>query len=356
MSTTMNKQMETKVYNLVSCLADNYGFDADAAFEYVRWETDVDHVGEILKMLATEEQPKKAAKATKPEPKDDESEAPTVSSAGSDVMDKIAACKKNIALWQTKLDKGSCKDADKQREKIEKEKAKLAKLEAKAPKSEEKPVEKKAAPKKEEAKEKRIKRFSPVMAAQLKTALEGVSVEMNDKLKKEFQQFVEDLTDDDYRASGLADHMRAFAKLKAPVKEEKPEPEEDEEEKPEPEEDEEDQEEDEKPEPKPESNVSGGGPQVVELSLSELQAIEMTASVDPVGQYWDADNGRFVKGPDADEDEDLSDDIIFEGKTYVVGTKTGRVHRVENPDDEDNYTTIFAGFVGVGKFKGMKMP
>ena len=57
----MNKQMETKVYNLVSCLADNFGFDADAAFEYARWETDVDHVGEILKMLATEEQPSYAA-------------------------------------------------------------------------------------------------------------------------------------------------------------------------------------------------------------------------------------------------------------------------------------------------------
>lgn len=357
MSTTMNKQMETKVYNLVSCLADNFGFDADAAFEYARWETDVDHVEEILKMLATEEQPKKAAKATKPEPKDDESEAPTVSSAGSDVMDKIAACKKNIALWQTKLDKGTCKDADKQREKIEKEKAKLAKLEAKAPKSEEKPVEKKAAPKKEEAKEKRIKRFSPVMAAQLKTALEGVSVEMNDKLKKEFQQFVEDLTDDDYRASGLADHMRAFAKLKAPAKEEKPEPEEDEaeeDEKPEDEEedegeDEEDEGEEEEKPSQSQSNVSGGGPQVVELSLSELQAIEMTASIDPVGQYWDADNGRFVKGPDADEDEDVVD-AKFDGKDYVIGEKTGRVYEVRESGD------VFAGFVGVGKFKGMKMP
>lgn len=340
MANTMNKQMESKVYNLVSCLADNFGFDADAGFEYARWETDVDHVGEILKLIGSPEKPKKAA--PKKEVKDDESEAPTESSAGSDIGDKISTCKKNIELWEKKLKEGKVKDEDKHREKITKEKAKLEKLEAKvgsgAPSNPKE--EKKSEPKKEE-KEKRIKRFSPVMAAQLKTALEGVSVEMNDKLKKEFQQFIEDLTDDDYRASGLADHMRAFAKLKAPVKEEakKPEPVEEVDE-----EDDEDEKSD-APHPQP-SNVAGGGPDVKQIPLKELQEIEMTASVDPVGTYWDADNGRFVKGPDADDDEDFVEKK-FEGKDYVIGEKTGRVYEARESGD------VFAGFVGVGKFKNL---
>ena len=334
MANTMNKQMETKIYNLVSCLADNYGFDADAAFEHCRWETDVDHVGEILKFIESVEKQKKDP--PKKEVKDDASEV-TSSSAGSDVADKIAQCKKNIATWQGKLDKGSAKDADKQREKIDKEKAKLAKLESKLPKEESKPEPKKA--EKKEEKEKRIKRFSPTMASQLKKAVEDAGVEMNDKLKKEFQQFIEDLTDDDYRASSLADHMREFAKLKAPTKEE---PEEEDEE-------EEDEEEDEKPSPAPASNAAGGGPDVKQVDLKELQSIQMTASVDPVGTYWDADNGRFVKGPDQDDDEDFVEKK-FEGKDYVIGEKTGRVYEARESGD------VFAGFVGVGKFKALTLP
>jgi hypothetical protein len=209
--------MESKLYAMVSCLADNYGFDADAAFEFVRWETDVDHVGEFLNMVKTTvEKPTKMVKK-KDEPTDDASEAPTDTSKG-DVSEKIAACNKNIALWTKKLE-GKFKDDDAKEKhvtKIEKEKAKLDKLEKKAPE----PVkveDKKPEPKKAEPKEKRIKRFSPVMASQLKTALEAVKVEMTDKHKKEFQQYVEDLTDDDFRKEGFADHMRAFAKTKAPA-------------------------------------------------------------------------------------------------------------------------------------------
>lgn len=329
------KQMETKVYNLVSCLADNFGFDADAAFEYARWETDVDHVGEILKMTETEK-PKKVA-PKKEEVKDDESE----SSASSDIGDKIAACKKNIDLWEKKLKEGKVKDEAKQREKIDKEKAKLSKLEAKAPpKTAEKPKDDKKPAKKEQSadKEKRIKRFSPVMTSQLKTALEGAGLEMNDKLKKEFQQFIEDLADDDYRSSGLADHMRAFAKLKSPVSEVAAPIEELD--------DESDSDEDDKPPAMPPSNVSGGGPDTKEISLKELQSISMTAEVGTTGQYWDADNGRFVKGPEHDDEEDFIEKK-FEGKDYVIGEKTGRVYEARETGD------VFAGFAGVGKFKAL---
>mgnify|MGYP000364250308 CR=1 FL=1 len=94
------------------------------------------------------------------------------------------------------------------RHSLEKEQKKLAKLLEKAPKVEEKKPEPKKAEKPAE-KEKRIKRFSPVMATQLKTALDGVKVEMTDKLKKEFQQYVEDLTDDD----GVGFALREFHHL-----------------------------------------------------------------------------------------------------------------------------------------------
>jgi hypothetical protein len=325
------KQMETKLYAMVSCLADNYGFDADAAFEFVRWETDVDHVGEFLKMVKTTvEKPTKMIKTE--EPKDDASET-----SKTDVSDKIATCKKNIALWTKKLD-GKFKDDDakaKHVTKIEKEQAKLEKLEKKAPepmKVEEKPEPKKeepkAEPKKAEVKEKRIKRFSPVMASQLKTALEAVKVEMTDKHKKEFQQYIEELTDDDFRKEGFADHMRAFAKLKAPTTTEEVTV----------------------TEPPVSAGAGTGiaytGPTIVDVSLKDLQAIDMTSTVDPPGTFWDADNGRFVKGPEADDDEDF-EEKKFEGVSYVVGEKTGRVYEARETGD------VFAGFIGVGKFKKM---
>ena len=356
MASSMTKNMEKKLYAMINCIADNYGFDTDEAFEFVRGETDVDHIAEILNMLPKEE--KVVAVAKKPEtkkkekevPADDKSEAPTETSAGGDVAEKIAACKKNISLWQAKLDKGSVKDADKQREKIAKEKAKLVKLEAKAPapaKEEEKP---KAEPKKDlskdkkEEKEKRIKRFSPVMASQLKKALEDSGLEMNDKLKKEFQQFIEDLADDDFRDKGLADHMRAFAKLKtsAVTTVTTPEPEGD-------------KEVDELIEEmnalttddQPSSNAVGGGPVIVDVSIDELRKITTTAQVsDSVDTLWDADKGRWVKGPEPDEDEDVVE-VKFNDKDYVVGEKTGRVYEVRDTGD------VFAGFSGVGKFKGL---
>jgi len=336
MSTMISsKQMETQLYNLVSALADNYGFDADEAFEYARWETDTDHVGEILKVVDKPE-PKKAP-AKKESVKDDASEAPTESTT-SDPADKIAVCRKNIELWQKKLSDGKAKDDSKQREKIDKEQKKLAKLLEKTPavKVEEKKPEPKVEAKKAETekKEKRIKRFSPVMASQLKTALESVKLEMSDTLKKEFQKYVEDLTDDDFRKESLSDHMRNFAKLKVPAEKaaEDTPPESDVE--------------DEESEAEEETIKMESTANVVDITLRELQDIGMTATIDPPGTFWDADNGRFVKGPEADDDEDF-DEKTFENVKYVVGEKTGRVYEARDTGD------VFAGFIGVGKFKKM---
>jgi len=208
------------------------------------------------------------------------------SDSSSSNESKIATCKKNIDLWQKKLDDGNVKETEKHIEKIEKEKKKLEKLEGAAPKK----PEGKAAPKteKKDEKEKRIKRFSPVMSSQLKTILADVDVEITDKLKKEFQQYIEAMTDDDFKKDGFADHMRSFAKTKAPAKEEK-EPE------------------------------------------AEEESVE-------------------ASGSDADPDEDF-DEIVFEGKKYVVGEKTGMVYEAGgNADGTDKPTGLK---IGVGKFKNM---
>jgi hypothetical protein len=82
------------------------------------------------------------------------------------------------------------------------------------------------------------------------------------KLKKEFQQYIEDMTDDNFKKDGFADHMRTFAKTKAPVKE--------------------------------------------ETTTGDENDVET----------------KSTSGSDMDPDEDF-DEVVFEGKKYVVGEKTG---------------------------------
>lgn len=305
---TSNKQITDKLYNLVEFLAGNYGFDTDEAFEKC------DDEGLISVFLEKKEkkEPKKEE-----EPKEDKNSP-------------LEKTRHNVALWTKKLGENKFKDDEARQKhiaKLDKEKAKLAKLE---PATEQAAPAKKAAEKTVVVKEKRIKRMSTPIAGQLKTALEGVGLEMNDTLKKEFVQYIEDLSEDDYKKKGLADHTRDFAKKVAPPKEEAG-AEEDEDE---------------------EDNGAGTGLKPssdtpAKLTLAQLQSISMTVTVEPPGTLWDADKGRAVTGPDADEDEDI-EEIEFEGKTYGVGEKSGRVYLEVNDKD------VFQGFIGVGKFKAMK--
>lgn len=240
-------------------------------------------------------------------------------------------------------------------------------------------------PKKEEKPKtentKRISRMTPTLANQLKAELIKVGLTFADddkkefdKIKKEFVAHVDGLTDDDFTAKGLADHMRDFANLKNPApEEEKPAPVE---EKPKkgkakpPAE----KKEEEKPKkgkaakkedpppaaaekkklwdemnevkaPAPPSNAAN----IHNLTLKELQGIEMLAVPEggPMGVYWDADDGRWVRGPEQDDDEDLVEKK-FKGKTYAIGETTGRIY--ETTDDRD----VFVGFAGVGAFHELK--
>lgn len=226
--------------------------------------------------------------------------------------------------------------------KKEPEKKAAKKKEEPEPEAEKKPA-KKAAKKKDDEEDKkadsdekttkRISRMSPNLSKQLQTQLEKVGLKYNDdnkkdydKIKKEFVSYIDHLTEDDFTAKGLADHMKDFADHKAP-----------------------------KGGDKPDEKVPVGPPKdakIVKLSLDELKKIELLAVPDgdntPAGVMWDAENGRWVTGPDEIEEEE-SDSVKFDGKAYAVGENTGRVYLIG--DDEDT----FVGFAGVGKFRKMKV-
>ena len=307
-------------------------------------------------------------------------------------LSPIEKARKNLKVWGEKLTANKFKDEEsksKHEEKIAKEQAKLDKLESAeakpAPvkgkgkakkeeaKAESKPTPKKGKGKKEEVveteskkeevetesdskpevtpkkgkkteeapmapkkgkkeeAEKRIKRMSPTLQKQFAEVLSRAHLEASEERKRAFLVFIEGLTDDEFKAKGLIDHMRDFAKSANDAA-------------------------------GPDwGGGGGGGPQfdaapkeeaakderdATTVSLEDLQAIKTTATIEPVGTYWDADTGRYVKGPDADADEDC-DPVSFEGKDYVVGEKTGRVYLEVNNKD------VFQGFIGVGKFKTM---
>jgi hypothetical protein len=238
----------------------------------------------------------------------------------------------------------------------------------KAVAEEEKPKKKAVA---DDEKKKRIPRMSPTLATQLKSELGKVGMKYSDddkkefdKIKKEFVTYVDDLTEDDFTGKGLTDHMRDFANTKKPVEEKAVKAEETKVEK---------KTEDtkvvkteekpkkggkkkaeEKPVVKTEGLVPSNVSNIHDVTLEDLQAIEMIVTVDSkdhVGTFWDADEGRWVRGPGRDVDEDI-EETKFDGKTYSVGVRTGRVYDEETDSDH----SVFCGFVGVGKFRGMKMP
>lgn len=200
---------------------------------------------------------------------------------------------------------------------------------------------------------KRISRMTPTLANQLRAELVKGGIVFTDdekkefeKLKKEFVSHVDSLTNDDFIAKNLTQHMVEFANSKkpAPVEEQpkaeappKKETKSKSQKKPAP------TKEKEIPEP-PTSNAA-----ITSLTLEELQAVEMLASpADKPGLYWNGDNGTWVTGPNEISAEDTTEKK-FKGKLYAIGDKTGRVY--ETTDNRD----IFAGFIGVGIFTDLKI-
>lgn len=320
------KKTYDAIYSLVTCLADNYGFDADAAMDVIESETDVNHIAILTDMI------KPAKKTPEPKPKKEEPPKETIVDSKDDEDDKpddgkkspIEKTRHNVQLWSKKLEANKFKDeAAKQKhiDKLSKERTKLEKLEAAEPKAQPKPAPTKEEKPKPEKKEKRIARWTKTTHdVHFKAALNSVTLEPSDQLKKEFLKYIEDLTDDDWKQDGktYADHMRDFAKLKAP-----------------------------EPEHKIEESVVDVF--VHTLPVSDIKKIGMLTPIDKPGQFWDADNGRFVTGPEEDDDEDFSDPVKMGDNEYIIGEKTGRVYEVRESGD------VFAGFIGIGKFKSLDM-
>lgn len=274
----------------------------------------------------------------------------------------------------------------------------------------EKKVEAHAEAEKAKPEKKHVTRISPFLAEQLKAALTAAEIPCDEKLfehaKEEFRNYVNSLTDDDFKKSSLPDHMREFAGIKSWIEnptgkkkavkkadkaEKKKEAQADaekkeeakadtEKEKPvrkplakkEKEEAAEAEPEKKKPGRKPKAEkkeepekkgddkepkaAKGGGAANVNpkvLTYAELmERSERLVADNRDGMFWDPEAGEMVTGPEedsADKDDGPEDDVIkFDGKTYSVSPLTGRVYE----EDEEGFQ-IFVGFKGVGKFKHM---
>jgi len=224
---------------------------------------------------------------------------------------------------------------------------------------------KKAAPKaaEKEDNEGRWSRWTKTYTDTFKKCLTDAEVPHDekefDKLKKEFVKYLNDLTEEDYQKDTKShpDRMKDFAALKAPKKEAPPPKKEEE-------------------APKKEANKivkprkktiweemntheapdhpPSNAANIREVKdLEELQNNELLVTVDggPDGVFWDGKNGGWVRGPPEIEDEDLVE-AMFNKLVYEVGEQSARIYRF----DEEKNRHEFVGYVGVGKFKEMRMP
>ena len=170
---------------VVDTLAENYGFDAVTAFEYVI-----------------------AVKREK-------------SPAYLRAVNAIAKTQEKIDEQRAKISAGKVRNREKADEKLTKMLEKLGEQQSRL-ESVGKPKEPKPrAPKepKTETVSKRLSKLSEEMTAKLKEIFSGLGGEMGSKEKKEFVKYVNELTDDDFFPKPLADHMRDYAAMctKPPV-------------------------------------------------------------------------------------------------------------------------------------------
>lgn len=192
-------------------------------------------------------------------------------------------------------------------------------------KKEAKSVEKET---KKDEKHTNISRFSAEMLKRLKAELVKVGITFTndkeiEKFKKEFTKNINSMDKETYVSKKLEEHMAEFANTKNPVKEEKP------------------------PSEHTNSNVYA----TVQVTLEELQKNDhliVVGADGPQHTFWDAPAGRFVVGPDSDDEDD--DEVVKkDGKTYYVAKQTGRVYIKADDEEAD----VFDGYVGVGKYKDL---
>jgi len=176
------------------------------------------------------------------------------------------------------------------------------------------PAEPKAEkPKKEKApaQEKRIRRMSQTFIKQLENAFDAARMEMKKENSQEFAKYANELTQDDFDAKSLSDHMRDYvasiARQGAPA------------------------------EMPADHNVQT-------LRYEELVTTKMTlVEAYGPGIYWNTVTKNFVTGPSADDEEEVTE-AQMNDTTYAVGDSSKRVYVSLDGSDE------FAGFLGIGKF------
>ena len=157
------------------------------------------------------------------------------------------------------------------------------------------------------------KKLAACVKKELLAAFNEAEIAWKDAYANDYKTFANAVADDVWSTKAPLDHMKDFAQSKKVVA----------------------------PESVPEDA------NVVTLKYNQLLK---TSVVDNYGAgvYWDADKKRFVKGPDAVDDEDANE-VTFDGSVYMVGETSKRVYMVTDETD------VFVGFVGVGKFAAMKV-
>lgn len=151
---------------------------------------------------------------------------------------------------------------------------------------------------KEESKEEKKKLNLPRIGDKIKDSLKEVFGGMfAETTPNEFKEYVNSMTPDAYKAHNVKVHMENFLQTL--------------------------------------SGGGGGGASarilVQSLSFKDLRKMENELkSTDKVGIYTNS-SGDYFTGPSKDEDEDL-DEKEFDGETFLVGEKTGRVYHVESEE------------------------
>ena len=148
---------------------------------------------------------------------------------------------------------------------------------------------------KEETKEGKKKSNLPRIGDKIKDSLKEVfGDKFTENSPSEFKEYVNSMTPDAYKAHNVKVHMENFLQTLS-------------------------------------GGGGGGGPNIKSLGFKELRKMENELNTtDNVGIYTSS-SGDYFTGPSKDEDEDL-DEKEFDGETFLVGEKTGRVYHVESEE------------------------
>ena len=167
---------------------------------------------------------------------------------------------------------------------------------------------------KPEKTEKNLPRMTPTISKKLEEVVKEVT-EWDDKIKKEFAEYVNSMEKDSFSAKKLEEHIDDFAFTKRSP-----------------------------------ASQGGGGAEaapaketVTTLTYKELKELKALKETDDPLVF--RTKKGLVTGPDEVSDEDMEDGL-FEGAEILIGEKTRRVY---NSEEE------FMGWWGIGKFKEADM-